>query len=163
MFKSVSLDAIMSGVFSVFPKKPLWSGFCTSPFGPCPEDQVIKLTVTSTLGVTRIFNPIKITSKTWLSTAAKTLSASLLILSNISFSVISTLLWQSRQVLYKSSDWTYGYFNSSRNHSIHCHQSRVTDSLFDGNNNTIRFFTNSVNYFFCSDFQRYSGYSRKVL
>ena len=61
MFKSTRLKADMSGVFSVYPEKKLFSSeFWTILFGLLTEDPVIDdVTANSTLSITTLFIAVK--------------------------------------------------------------------------------------------------------
>ena len=74
MFKSVQLDAVMSGVSCILPEKTL----CTTLVGPCSDDPVNDFTVISTLGITTLSIAVKIESRTQFLTAVTTLLISFL-------------------------------------------------------------------------------------
>ena len=82
IFKSVRLDAVMSGVYSMFPEKPLWSRLWTTLFILRPDDPVIDLKTISNLANTMLW--------TRFSTAVKALSTS---------------LWFHRQNLFQLPQW----------------------------------------------------------
>ena len=86
-FKSARLEAVISGIFFMFPEESLWSRFWNSLFGTRPDDSVIDLTSISTLGITTLCIAVKIASWTGFSTALTAFSTSFLILSAKFFSI----------------------------------------------------------------------------
>ena len=90
ILKTTWLEADMSGVFSVFPEKSLWSGFWTVLCGPSSDHSLIDLTAFSTLCITTLSIAVKSASFTLFSTAVTALSSSFL----ISSAIFLSLTWQ---------------------------------------------------------------------
>ena len=63
-FKSTRLDTVMSGAFSMFREKSLWSRLWNTLFGPRPDDPVKHLTAILTLGITTLSIVVKMASWT---------------------------------------------------------------------------------------------------
>ena len=85
--KSNWLEADMSGVFLMFPKKSLRSGFWTSFFVPCPVEPVIGFTAILTLGIIKLSMAVKIALCMRFSTVMTALLSNLKIWSSILFPV----------------------------------------------------------------------------
>ena len=87
MFESVRLHAIMSGVSSISPEKPIWSRFWTTVIAARLDNPVLNLKAISTLRFTTLSIFVKTALWTRLLMPATALSTSSLILSTIFFSM----------------------------------------------------------------------------